>query len=59
MSTERNDTSATSSDSQPVGSPARSYEPPAVAWEEPFEATMAVTCAFFPLDSSCDPSPSS
>ncbi len=45
MCTERNDR-VTSSPAAPRESDARpSYEPPSIAWEEPFEATVAATCA--------------
>ncbi len=29
------------------------YEPPAVSWEEPFEAMVAGSCALFDFDMNC------
>jgi hypothetical protein len=30
------------------------YEPPAIAWEEQFEAMAAATCAMYPVDPNCE-----
>ena len=45
MSTERNDTIPSSPEAPGKTRTPPSYEPPSVAWEEPFEATIAASCA--------------
>jgi hypothetical protein len=57
MSTERTDTPELPSDAPDPHRPSLPYEPPGVAWEEPFQVTIAASCALFPLDGSCTPKP--
>lgn len=56
MTAERNDTNERRSDAAGTTPPVPSYLPPAIAWEEPFETTIAASCAHLnPVDDSCAP----
>jgi hypothetical protein len=53
---ERNDTHQSPRDPG-AAPPTPPYEPPAIAWDEPFAATIAASCAFADPLGGCDPRP--
>ena len=57
MSMENPDTGTSRPDPAGGKPPTIPYEPPAIAWEEPFQVTVAASCALFPLDGTCTPRP--
>lgn len=59
MTANRNDTNERRSDAAGAIPPPASYLPPAIEWEEPFETTVAASCAHFGgSGGECDPVPS-
>ncbi len=46
MSVEQDDTNQHGRELPTATPPAPSYEPPAIAWDEPFAVTVALTCLF-------------
>jgi len=54
MCAERDDTSLPHPESVGVASPAPTYDPPAIAWDEPFSTTIAASCALTDPLNGCD-----
>jgi hypothetical protein len=55
MSTERNDTSQTRPGASTATPTPPSYEPPAIAWDEPFAVTIAASCTLVDPLNDCGP----
>lgn len=53
MSVEQDDTNQHGSAPPTATSSAPPYEPPAIAWDEPFAVTIAASCAFSDPFSGC------